>query len=103
MAKTYSSDAGELDVAYVAHLARMHLTGEEIREFQGQLDQVLAYVDQLKELDVDGIEPTAHAIPVENVLRDDIACPRSPEQREAQLDNAPARQGDEFLVPRILE
>lgn len=103
MAKTYSSDAGELDVAYVAHLARMHLTDEEIREFQGQLGQVLAYVDQLKELDVEGIEPTAHAIRVENVLRDDQACPRSAEQREAQLDNAPARHGDEFQVPRILE
>lgn len=103
MAKTYSSDAGELDVAYVAHLARMHLTEDEIREFQGQLGQILAYVDQLRELDVEGIEPTAHAIPVENVLRDDIACPRSEEDREALLGNAPARQGDEFLVPRIIE
>ena len=103
MAQTYSSDAGELDVAYVAHLARMHLTEEEVREFQGQLGQVLAYVDQLKELDVEGIEPTAHAIRVENVLRDDEASPRPADQREAQLGNAPARHGDEFQVPRILE
>ena len=103
MAKAFSSDAGALDVGYVAHLARMHLTEEEVREFQGQLGQVLAYVDQLKELDVEGIEPTAHAVPVENVLRDDTACPRSAEERRAQLGNAPARQVDEFLVPRIIE
>ena len=103
MSKAFSSEAGHLDVAYVAHLARLHLTEEEVRAFQGQLDQVLAYVDQLRELDVEGIEPTAHAQPMENVLREDAACPRPDEAREALLENAPARQADQFQVPRIIE
>jgi aspartyl-tRNA(Asn)/glutamyl-tRNA(Gln) amidotransferase subunit C len=90
-----------MDVRYVAHLARLHLTDQEVDTFQGQLDDILAYVNQLKELDVEGIEPTAHAIPVQNVLRDDEV--RQSLDHEVVMGNAPAVFGDEFKVPKIVE
>lgn len=90
-----------MDVRYVAHLARLHLTDEEVSTFQGQLDDVLAYVHQLKELDVEGIEPTAHAIPVQNVLREDEV--RESLDHDLVMGNAPAVHGDEFKVPKIVE
>jgi aspartyl-tRNA(Asn)/glutamyl-tRNA(Gln) amidotransferase subunit C len=90
-----------IDVAYVAHLARLQLSPEEIRTLQGQLDQILHYVRQLNRLNLDGIEPTAHAIPVQNVLRADEARPGL--DRETALANAPARQAGQFAVPPIIE
>lgn len=90
-----------MDVRDVAHLARLHLTDEEVETFQGQLDDILAYVHQLKELDVDGIEPTAHAIPVQNVYREDEI--RESLDHDVVMGNAPAVFGDEFKVPKIVE
>ncbi len=65
----------DLDVAYIARLSRMALTEEELSTFEKQLSDILGYVDQLKKLDVDGIEPTQHAVPVSNVMRADKAEP----------------------------
>lgn len=89
------------DVNYVAHLARMHLDADEVACFQTQLTQVLDYVQELSALDVEGVEPTAHATPVHNVFREDEVTPGL--AHEDVMHNAPnARQGL-FIVPRILE
>jgi len=90
-----------MDVGYVANLARIDLTEEETTLFQGQLEQVLHYVEQLGELDVDGVEPTAHAFPVFNVLRKD-EIGRSLD-RTAIIANAPAATDGEIRVPKIID
>ena len=70
-----TANVDPVDVAYVAHLARLHLTEEETESFQGQLDQVIAYVRQIGRLDLEGIEPTSHVRPVQNVFREDACRP----------------------------
>lgn len=90
-----------MDVTYVAQLARLKLSPEEIERFQSQLNQVLAYVEQLKELDVEGIEPTAHAMPRTNVFRGDVEGPSLTE--EAALQNAPRQANRLFVVPKVVE
>jgi aspartyl-tRNA(Asn)/glutamyl-tRNA(Gln) amidotransferase subunit C len=90
-----------MDVGYVAHLARIDLTDEETVLFQGQLDQVLHYVEQLNELDVSDVEPTAHAFPVYNVLRKDQ--PGQSLDHAAIIANAPASTGGEIRVPKIID
>jgi aspartyl-tRNA(Asn)/glutamyl-tRNA(Gln) amidotransferase subunit C len=90
-----------MDVSYVAHLARLHLTDEETRLFQGQLDQILSYVRELNAVDVEGVEPMAHTIPMENVFRADE--PRPSLSHDEALANAPEKRHDQFSVPRILE
>jgi aspartyl-tRNA(Asn)/glutamyl-tRNA(Gln) amidotransferase subunit C len=93
--------APQLDVRYVAHLARLHLTEEEITKFQSQLGKVLDYVAELNEVDVTGVEPTAHTNPVVNVLRPDVAIPWFT-TREA-LANAPQSNSDLFIVTKVVE
>lgn len=95
------STSNGLNVDYVARLARLELTDEEKVSFGSQLNEVLAYVAQLQELDVSGVEPTAHAVPVHNVFRADE--PRAGLDHEAVMDNAPDQRADHFLVPRIIE
>lgn len=95
------ADATHIDVSYVANLARIDLTAEETALFQGQLDQILEYVEQLGELDVSNVEPTAHAMPLVNVLRDDT--PRASLDHDAVIANAPAARDGQILVPKILE
>jgi aspartyl-tRNA(Asn)/glutamyl-tRNA(Gln) amidotransferase subunit C len=90
-----------MDVAYVAHLARLHLTEDEVRRYAGPLDEILGYVRQLQAVDTTGVEPTAHARPVVNVFRDDEAGPS--QDRERTLANAPASRNGLFVVPRIIE
>lgn len=91
----------EMDVKYVAHLARLHLTPEEEQLFGAQLGQVLEYVAQLNQLDVSQVEPTAHAVPLANVTRPDTVQPSLP--LEEVLRNAPAQADGLFLVPKIVE
>ena len=95
------AESTHMDVSYVAHLARIHLTEEETRLFQGQLDQVLTYVEQLGELDVSNVEPTAHAMALVNVLREDT--PRPSLDHDAVIENAPAARDGQILVPKIME
>ena len=90
-----------MDVGYVAHLARIDLTPEETTLFQGQLDQVLHYVEQLNELDVSNVEPTAHAFPVYNVLRKDEVGKSI--DSSAVIANAPAATDGEIRVPKIID
>jgi aspartyl-tRNA(Asn)/glutamyl-tRNA(Gln) amidotransferase subunit C len=90
-----------MDVSYVANLARIELTEEETALFQGQLDQVLEYVEQLNELEVSDVEPTAHAAPRVNVLRSDE--PGESLDNDTVTANAPASRDGQVLVPKINE
>ena len=91
----------ELDVARIAHLARLELTEAEIVGFQGEIESILGHVEKLKEVDVEGIEPTAHAVPVTDVTRADVPGQCLP--REAVLANAPALLDDELIqVPVVV-
>jgi aspartyl-tRNA(Asn)/glutamyl-tRNA(Gln) amidotransferase subunit C len=93
--------APTLDVRYTAQLARINLTEEEIATFQAQLDQVILYVEKLKQVDVTGIEPTAHAIPVFNVFRPD--APRDWFDAKTALSNAPRQASGLFSVTKVVE
>jgi len=91
----------EIDVKYVAHLARLALTPEEEQKLGAQLSQILGYVEKLKQLDVSQVEPTAHAVPLVNVTRPDEVCPSIPHGQA--LRNAPAQANGLFIVPKIVE
>jgi aspartyl-tRNA(Asn)/glutamyl-tRNA(Gln) amidotransferase subunit C len=91
----------DIDVKYVAHLARLGLTPEEERKFGAQLGQVLSYIEKLREVDVSAVEPTAHAVPMVNVTRPDGIRPSL--SNEEALRNAPAQAGGLFIVPKIVE
>ena len=93
--------AVEIDVKYVAHLARLALTPEEEKKLAAQLGNILGYIEKLKELDVAGVEPTAHAVPMVNVMRADEVHPSLP--HNAALRNAPAQANGLFIVPKIVE
>jgi len=95
MAKT------NFDIKYVANLARIALTPDEEARLGSQLDDILGYVKKLEELDVTGVEPMAHAVPLANVLRDDEVRPSIPQ--EAALANAPKQANGLFIVPKIVE
>ena len=88
------------DVEHVAHLARLGLTDDEFSRLEGQLNHILDQYAKLTELDTDAIPPTAQVIELENILREDVARPSLPV--DAVLANAPARDGDFFVVPAIL-
>ncbi len=90
-----------IDIDYVANLARIALTDEEKETFSRQLDDVLGYIEKLNEVDVSGIEPTAHAFPVKNVWRDDVAGEAFPV--ETALANAPAKRQNMIVVPKVVE
>lgn len=91
----------EIDVKYVAHLARLSLTPEEEQKIGQQLGAVLGYIEKLKEVDVSGVEPTAHAFPLVNVVRPDQTGASL--SNEAALQNAPAKANGLFIVPKIVE
>ena len=91
----------KIDVAYVAELARLELTDEEKTVFQPQLENIVKYVEKISEVDVEGVEPMMHGRPLVNAFREDVVRPSL--DREAALSNAPARVGDEFLLPKIVE
>jgi aspartyl-tRNA(Asn)/glutamyl-tRNA(Gln) amidotransferase subunit C len=93
--------AEAIDVRYVAHLARLDLTEEEARQFQGQLDHILDHFRQIRDLPVADVEPTAHAVPIHNVFREDAVRPGL--DRDRALANAPAHQAGQFMVPKIVE
>ncbi len=93
--------AVEIDVKYVAHLARLSLSPEEEQKIGAQLGNILGYIEKLKEVNVTGVEPTAHAFPLVNVTRPDEVRP-SISHSEA-LRNAPAQANGLFIVPKIVE
>ena len=91
----------DLDVAYVARLARLTLTEDEAQIFQRQLDDVLKYAEKLRQVDVTGVDAAAHALPVFNVFRDD--SPRDWFTAEQALSNAPRQANGLFVVPKVVE
>jgi len=93
--------ATDIDVKYVAHLARLSLSPEEERKIGAQLGNILGYIEKLKELDVTDVQPTAHAVPLINVMRPDEVRPSL--STEEALRNAPAKANGLFLVPKIVE
>lgn len=92
--------SGDIDVAYVAKLARIALTPAEIERFGAQLGALLEHVDRLAELPVENVAATAAVIPQSNVMRDDVPAPSL--DRETVLRGAPRREGSYFRVPRII-
>ena len=89
------------DVEHVARLARLALQPAELQQMTEQMDAILAYVDKLNELDTAGIEPTSHAVPMENAFREDeIKTSLEPERT---MQNAPATSDGCFQVPRVIE
>jgi aspartyl-tRNA(Asn)/glutamyl-tRNA(Gln) amidotransferase subunit C len=93
--------AVEIDVKYVAHLARLSLSTEEEQKIGEQLGHILGYIEKLKEVDVTGVEPTAHAFPLVNVVRPDEVRPSI--SHEDAHRNAPAQANGLFIVPKIVE
>ncbi len=93
--------AAEIDVKYVAHLARISLTPDEEKKLAAQLGGILGYIEKLKELDVANVEPTAHAVPLVNVTRADETRPSLP--HDDALRNAPRQANGLFMVPKIVE
>jgi aspartyl-tRNA(Asn)/glutamyl-tRNA(Gln) amidotransferase subunit C len=92
--------SGEIDVAYVAKLARLALTPAEVERFGAQLGALLEHVDALARLPVADVAATAQVIAQSNVMRDDVARPSL--ERETVLEAAPQREGSYFRVPRII-
>ena len=88
------------EVAHLAHLSRLAVTDEELDLFAGQLAAVLDAVAKVGEADVDDVAPTTHAVPMTNVMREDVARPGLPQ--DVVLAGAPAAEDGRFRVPRIL-
>ena len=91
----------ELDVGYVARLARINLTEAEADAFQTQLNDVLKYVEKLRQADVSHVDAAAHALPIFNVFREDRATEWF--TAEQALSNAPRKANDLFIVPKVIE
>ena len=89
------------DVMNIAKLSRLSLTDEEVGLYSSQLNGILQYVEKLKELDTEGIDPTSHVLDLRNVMREDKAVPSLPV--EDVLKNAPDRKDGFYRVPRIIE
>ena len=89
------------EVEHVARLARLELSPADKERMRRELDRILSYIDKLRMLDTEGVEPTSHAIPMTNVMRDDAPRPSFPQAD--MLANAPDRSGEFFRVPKIIE
>jgi len=89
------------DVEHVARLARLELSAAEKERMRKELDGILSYIDKLRALDTSGVEPTSHAVPLTNVMRDDTEVASLPQDK--MLANAPDRHGEMFRVPKIIE
>jgi aspartyl-tRNA(Asn)/glutamyl-tRNA(Gln) amidotransferase subunit C len=92
---------GKKEVEYVAKLAKIDIDDRQKDFLAGQLSKILDYIDKLKELDVEGVEPMRELNASRDVLRKDEAKPFV--DREDILNNAPLREGDYFKIPRVIE
>jgi len=94
------SEINEQFIRHIALISRIELTDEQISRFGKQFADILSYVDMLKELDTDGVEPMAHALDISNVLADDKVGESL--SVEKALANAPARLGNLYKVPKVI-
>ncbi len=90
----------EKDVQYVAKLARLEVTAEEVAKYTQQLGNILQYVEQLNKLDTSNVEPLTHPLDMKNVFREDVVQPSLTQQEV--LSNAPEPQSGHFKVPKIM-
>jgi aspartyl-tRNA(Asn)/glutamyl-tRNA(Gln) amidotransferase subunit C len=88
-------------VRRIAKLARIAVAEHEVEHLRGELNAMLAFVEQLSEVDVTGVEPMTSVTPMEMKKRADVVTDGG--DREAILKNAPAREGDFFVVPKVVE
>jgi aspartyl-tRNA(Asn)/glutamyl-tRNA(Gln) amidotransferase subunit C len=89
------------DVEQVALLSRLEIAETDVQKFTGQLNAILEYVNVLGSVNTEGVEPTAHVLPLKNVMRADVARPSL--TRELALSNAPEQEDGYFKVPKIIE
>jgi len=85
----------------VAQLSRIELEPKELEKLAAQLEHILAFIDKLSSLNIDNIAPTSHILPINNVLRKDE--PQASLPIEKTLKNAPGKQGNFFVVPKVIE
>ncbi|MED4454730.1 Asp-tRNA(Asn)/Glu-tRNA(Gln) amidotransferase subunit GatC [Metabacillus fastidiosus] len=95
------SRISEEQVKHVANLARLAITDEETKKFTEQLDAIIAFAEELKELDTENVEPTSHVLNMKNVLREDVAKEGLPV--EEVVKNAPDHEDGYIRVPSIIE
>lgn len=88
-------------INYVAALAKLELSDEAKEKAKEDLSKILAYIDTMKELNTEGIEPMSHAFPVKNVFREDVVT--NGEDRDNILANAPVKKDGSFMVPKTVE
>ena len=89
------------EIEHVAKLARISFSEEEKEKFTNEFSGILEFVDKLNEINTDGIEPTAHVLPVQNVFREDII--EQSMDRDKALQNAPSKEAGCFSVPKVVE
>ncbi len=95
------SDKPRVDIDYVAKLARIELDEGQKARYSAQLERVLEYFKKLSEVNVDGVEPSAHAHRIYNVWRDDVPAPAM--SVEDALMNAPAKRENQIVVPKVVD
>jgi aspartyl-tRNA(Asn)/glutamyl-tRNA(Gln) amidotransferase subunit C len=88
-------------VRRIAHLARVAVADEEIEHLRGEINAILAFVEQLSEVDVDGVEPMTSVTPMQMKKRQDVVTDGG--DPETVLRNAPTREGNFFMVPKVVE
>jgi aspartyl-tRNA(Asn)/glutamyl-tRNA(Gln) amidotransferase subunit C len=88
-------------VLHVARLARVHLTDDEVAAYAGQLSDIIGHFDVLQTVDTEGVEPTAHTLPLRNVMADDVARESLPQ--ETVLSMAPNVEDGYLRVRAVLE
>ena len=96
-----ASSLDESTVRHVARLARLTVSDEEAARLAAELSSILGYVEQLGELNVDDVPPTAHPLPITNVFRND--SPQASWTPDQALQNAPQQRDDFFQVPKVLD
>jgi aspartyl-tRNA(Asn)/glutamyl-tRNA(Gln) amidotransferase subunit C len=88
-------------VRRIAHLARIAVADDEVEHLRGEINSILAFVEQLSEVDVEGVEPMTSVTPMIMKKRPDVVTDGG--DADAVLQNAPARQGNYFAVPKVIE
>ena len=88
------------EVAYVANLAHLEMTPDEVERMTRQLGDILGYIDKLGELDTENVRPTTHAISMRNAFREDEV--KESLSREEALANGPLQNGEVFVVPKVI-
>ncbi len=91
----------DFNLKHIARLARVHFKDEELKVYESQVANILKMVDELKEVNVDGVEPTSHPLNIKNVFREDEIKPSLP--IEEFLKHAPKSRGRFFEVPKVIE